>query len=75
MSDTIHRSITLEKLETLPNSVCVACPNAVWFTERLKKEKREEVKVFCQLMHAVITNEMSSCDGTLITPQQEKSAS
>ena len=76
MSDSpTYRSITLEKLETLPQTACVGCPNALWFIEHFQKEKREEVKVFCQLMHAVITNPMTSCDGTQVFPQQEKSVS
>ena len=56
-------------------AACVGCPNALWFIEHLHKEQREEVKAFCQLMHAVITNPMKSCDGTQVFPQQEKSAS
>lgn len=67
-----YKSPTLESLETLPTTACAGCPNGIWFIERLKpQDETGQVKVFCQLMHAVITNEMMSCDGTLVTPQEK----
>ncbi len=74
MPENTCRSLTLEKLETLPKSVCVGCPNAIWFTELLEKEQKEHLKAFCLLMHAVITNPMTSCDGTEVMPAQKNAS-
>lgn len=72
MSEPTHRSITLEGLETLPKTACVGCPNSVWHMVRDEKAKKDQVQVFCQLMHALIDKPMLVCDGTQIV--QEKSA-
>nr|WP_300708742.1 hypothetical protein [uncultured Desulfovibrio sp.] len=73
MSEPTRRSITLESLETLPKTACVGCPNSVWHIVRDEKAKKDQVQVFCQLMHALIDKPMLVCDGTQIVPQ-EKSA-
>lgn len=54
MSEPTRRSITLESLETLPKTACVGCPNSVWHIVRDEKAKKDQVQVFCQLMHALI---------------------
>lgn len=73
MSEPTLRSITLESLETLPKTACVGCPNSVWHIVRDEKAKKDQVQVFCQLMHALIDKPLLVCDGTQIVPQ-EKSA-
>lgn len=70
MAENTPRSPTLESMKILPESVCAGCQNSVWFIEHLEKEKKDNLKVFCLLMHAVITNPMKACDGTEISQAQ-----
>ena len=71
------RSLTLDQLETLPETACVNCPNTVWhlvFKEEKKNSKegpKENLRVFCLLMHALIDERLTLCDGTMIFPQQK----
>ena len=65
MSDTT--SLTLAGLETLPKTACVGCPNAVW--HMVRDGKKDNLQVFCRLMHALIDQPMTVCDGTEIFPK------
>lgn len=64
--DSMIRSATLKQAKALPETACVGCPNAVW---HLLKGKKEELRIFCLLMHALIDEPLSACDGTLIFPK------
>lgn len=65
--DSMIRSATLKQAKALPETACVNCPNAVWHLTR--KDRKEELRIFCLLMHALIDAPMAACDGTLIFPK------
>ena len=51
--EPIPHSDTLRQAKALPETVCVNCPNAVWHLTR-SENKKEELRIFCLLMHALI---------------------
>ena len=55
------RSHTLDQVKALPQAVCVGCPNAVWHLVRMGN--KEHLRVYCLLMHALIDDMMTLCDG------------
>ena len=61
------RSTTLKQVKALPETVCVGCPNAIW--QLALHGKKEHLQVFCLLMHALIDELMTACDGTQIFPK------
>ncbi len=65
--DSTIRSATLKQARALPETACVNCPNAVWHLTR--RDRKEELRIFCLLMHALIDAPMAACDGTLIFPK------
>ena len=67
-TSTTPRSLTLDQLEVSPKTACVGCQNAVWHIANTKKG--ESLRVFCQLMHAIIDETMTVCDGTVMPPQK-----
>lgn len=78
MSETApkHTSLTLSGMvqeNAIPKTVCVDCPNAVW--HMTADGKKENLRIFCRLMHALIDDRMAECDGRLILPVQVKNAS
>ncbi len=64
---TTIRSATLKQIKALPETACADCPNAIWHL--ILKGKKEELRVFCLLMHALIDEPLSACDGTQIFPK------
>ncbi|GAB1255395.1 hypothetical protein Defa_28820 [Desulfovibrio sp. TH_2024_36128] len=65
--DSMIRSATLKQVKALPETACVSCPNAVWHL--ILKGKKEELRAFCLLMHALIDEPLTACDGTQIFPK------
>ena len=65
--DSTIRSATLKQIKALPETACAGCPNAVWHL--ILKGKKEELRVFCLLMHALIDEPLTACDGTQIFPK------
>lgn len=54
-------SRTLLRLEKTPATVCAVCPNALWHT--VVKAHKPVARVYCNLMHALIDQELKDCDG------------
>lgn len=68
MADTsTNTSLTLKEVQALPETACVGCPNAVWHIAL--KGRKEHLRVFCRLMHALIDDLLTSCDGVSIYPK------
>ena len=65
--EPIPHSDTLRQAKALPETVCVNCPNAVWHLTRSENQK-EELRIFCLLMHALIAEPLIACEGTKIYP-------
>jgi len=55
------RSRTLLRMEQNPDTVCAACPNAIW--QSLLHKGKPTVRVYCRLMHVLVDQELSDCDG------------
>ena len=55
------KSRTLLRLEKAPETVCAVCPNALWHT--VKKANKPVARVYCNLMSALIDEQLSDCDG------------
>ena len=70
--DLRYTSLTLSGVEekTIPKTVCVGCPNAVW--HMVREGKKENLRIFCRLMHALIDTLMAECDGRMLLPAQEE---
>lgn len=71
-SESKYTSLTLSGMEeeAIPKTVCAGCPNAVWHTT--KDGKKEDLRIFCRLMHALIDTLMTECDGRMFLPAQEE---
>lgn len=68
------RSATLREIQALPETACAGCPNAVWHLAA--KDRKEDLRVYCLLMHALIDDLLIQCDGTHLFPQtSQKNAS
>lgn len=70
--DLRYTSLTLSGVEeeTIPKTVCVGCPNAVW--HMVRDGKKDNLRIFCRLMHALIDTPMTECDGRMLLPAQEE---
>ena len=71
-SESRYTSLTLSGMEegTIPKTVCAGCPNAVW--HMVREGKKENLRIFCRLMHALIDTLMAECDGRMLLPAQEE---
>ena len=71
-SELKYTSLTLSGVEegAIPKTVCVGCPNAIWHMAR--DGKKENLRIFCRLMHALIDTLMAECDGRMLLPAQEE---
>lgn len=71
-SESRYTSLTLSGMEegAIPKTVCAGCPNAVWHMTR--EGKKENLRIFCRLMHALIDTLMAECDGRMLLPAQEE---
>ena len=61
-NESTTRSEIFQQVKALPETVCVNCPNAVWHLTR-SENKKEELRIFCLLMHALIDAPLTACDG------------
>ena len=61
-NESTIRSEMFQQAKALPETVCVNCPNAVWHLTR-SENKKEELRIFCLLMHALIDAPLTACDG------------
>lgn len=66
------QSVTLRQVKALPETACVGCPNAVWHLAA--KDRKEHLRVYCLLMHALIDDPLIQCDGTQIFPSQKNAS-
>ena len=66
------KSRTLLRLEKMPDTVCAVCQNALWHT--VKKANKPVARVYCNLMHALIDEQLVDCDGIPdeITQEQQE---
>ena len=55
------RSRTLLRLEKQPDTVCASCPNALW--QSLQIKGKPGVRVYCTLMHVLVDELLTDCDG------------
>lgn len=53
-----------------PNTVCVYCQNAVWHILK-EKNRKISLRVFCQVMHALIDGNIKACDGLMVSQDEE----
>ena len=58
-----QKSKTLEMLNISPKTVCVDCQNAVWQSPTPALKGAPTVRVYCRLMHALVDENLTSCDG------------
>lgn len=58
---TTPRSRTLLRLEKSPDTVCATCPNAIW--QSLQIKAKPGVRAYCTLMHALVDDLLTDCDG------------
>ena len=61
-NESTIRSEMFQQVNALPETACVNCPNAVWHLTR-SENKKEELRIFCLLMHALIDAPLTACDG------------
>ena len=61
-NESTIRSEMFQRVKALPETACVNCPNAVWHLTR-SENKKEELRIFCLLMHALIDAPLTACDG------------
>lgn len=61
-NESTTRSEIFQQVKALPETACVNCPNAVWHLTR-SENKKEELRIFCLLMHALIDAPLTACDG------------
>ena len=62
MNTTITpKSRTLLRLEKRPETVCATCPNAIW--QSLQIKAKPGVRVYCTLMHVLVDDLLTDCDG------------
>lgn len=61
-NESTIRSEMFQQVKALPETACVNCPNAVWHLTR-SENKKEELRIFCLLMHALIDAPLTACDG------------
>ena len=71
-SELKYTSLSLSGVEEecIPKTVCVGCPNAVW--HMAGDGKKDNLRIFCRLMHALIDTLMAECDGRMLLPAQEE---
>lgn len=53
-----EKSRTLVALNATPNTICANCPNALWHVT-----DRDDLRVFCRLMHVLMDEQLKQCDG------------
>ena len=61
-NESTTRSEIFQQVKALPETACVNGPNAVWHLTR-SENKKEELRIFCLLMHALIDAPLTACDG------------
>ena len=61
-NESTIRSEVFQQVKALPETACVNCPNAVWHLTR-SENKKEKLRIFCLLMHALIDAPLTACDG------------
>ena len=61
-NESTTRSEIFQQVKALPETACVNCPNAVWHLTR-SENKKEKLRIFCLLMHALIDAPLTACDG------------
>jgi len=66
-NESTIRSEMFQRVKALPETACVNCPNAVWHLTR-SENKKEKLRIFCLLMHALIDEPLIACEGTKIYP-------
>ena len=60
-------SWTLTQSGILPETACASCPNAIW-----QKTNKDEIRVWCKLMFAMVDVQLTSCDGNPPQPEPEE---